>query len=55
MNGSAREPHCRKGVPAQPVDATPANQLLRQEFPERIDISKLYSIKLKQDSLFRLS
>jgi DNA invertase Pin-like site-specific DNA recombinase len=44
----------RKSVPAQPVDATPANRLICQYFSQRTDRSKLYSIKPKQDSLFRL-
>jgi hypothetical protein len=41
-------------VPAQPVDATPANRLIRKYFSQRTDLSELYSIKPKQDSVFRL-
>jgi hypothetical protein len=41
-------------VPAQPVDATPSNQLIGQYFSQGSDLSELYSIKPKQDSIFRL-
>jgi hypothetical protein len=44
----------RKFVPAQPVDATPANRLLGQRFSQGTDLSKLCSIKPKQDSAFRV-
>jgi hypothetical protein len=47
-------PKSRKVVPAQPVDATPANRLIGQHFSQGNDLSELYSIKLKQDSIFRL-
>jgi hypothetical protein len=40
-------------MPAQPVDATPANRLIGQHFSQGIDLSELYSIKPKQDSVFR--
>jgi hypothetical protein len=44
----------REGVPTQPVDATPANRLIGQHFSQGTDLSELYSIKPKQDSVFRL-
>jgi hypothetical protein len=44
----------RKFLPAQPVDATPANRLIGQNFSQGSDLSELYSIKPKQDSIFRL-
>jgi hypothetical protein len=44
----------REQVPAQPVDATPANRLLRQHFSQGTDLSELYSIKPRQDSAFRV-
>jgi hypothetical protein len=40
-------------MPAQPVDATPANRLIGQHFSQGTDLSELYSIKPKQDSVFR--
>jgi hypothetical protein len=43
----------RETVPAQPVDATPANRLIGQHFSQGTDLSELYSIKPKQDSVFR--
>jgi len=42
-----------KVLPAQPVDATPANRLIGQHFSQGTDLSELYSIKPKQDSVFR--
>jgi len=47
-------PKSRKVVPAQPVDATPFNRLIGQNFSQGSDLSELYSIKPKQDSIFRL-
>jgi hypothetical protein len=44
----------RKSLTAQPVDATPANRLIGQNFSQGRDLSELYSIKPKQDSIFRL-
>jgi hypothetical protein len=44
----------RISLPAQPVDATPANRLLGQHFSQGRYLSELYSIKPKQDSAFRL-
>jgi hypothetical protein len=44
----------RKVLPAQPVDATPANRLIGQHFSQGTDLSELYSIKPRQDSVFRL-
>jgi len=43
-----------KTAPAQPVDATPANRLIGQNFSQGSDLSELYSIKRKRDSIFRL-
>src|SRR6267142_1988647 len=37
-SGIAPKPHVRLGVPAQPVDATPSNALIRQCFPGRSDL-----------------
>ena len=44
----------REPVKAQPVDATPSNPLIGQNFSQGIDLSELYSIKPKPDSIFRL-
>jgi len=44
----------REDLPAQPVNATPANRLLGQHFSQGNDLSELYSIKPKQDSAFRV-
>src|SRR5260370_2222914 len=44
----------REGVQAQPVDATPANRLIGQNFSQGSELSELYSIKPKQDSIFLL-
>ena len=41
-------------MPAQAVDATPSNRLPGQHFSQGSDLSELYSIKPKQDSIFRL-
>jgi hypothetical protein len=44
----------RKSLPVQLVDATPANRLVGQDFSQETDLSETYSIKSKQDSVFRL-
>src|SRR5713226_6072706 len=38
-------------VPAQPVDATPSNQLIRQYFPLENQSIRLYSIRTRQGSV----
>jgi hypothetical protein len=50
-----RFPASQYPVPAQPVDATPANRLIGQNFSQGSDLSELYSIKPKPDSIFRLT
>jgi len=53
-SGISGWPAFRESVPAQPVDATRSNRLIGQHFSQGTDLSELYSIKPKQDSVFRL-
>ncbi len=46
-----RASRSREVLPAQPVDATPSSQLIRQYFPQRTDLSGCAQLEPKQGSV----